>query len=203
MFRWITLSALLGVLILTVASCAEEKKDEAPAPAAAATAKPAEPEGPFYELTKDDVTSHADWTSKNIMFRGVKIGDKSRNFDEKVGKFAGTEPIGDHYRAVGVGSKFAIYTYKTTGELQKIEVYSPDADEIMDAKLKKLLASGDLDYMRKEFGMEDSADFNPDTTAMEWSYNAKGFRLAKYDIKGTKMNAIIFSKMKPAKAEKK
>ncbi|MNC93931.1 hypothetical protein D3C83_106690 [compost metagenome] len=85
-----------------------------------------------------------------------------------------------------------------TGELEKIEVYSGAADQIADPKLKKLLSSGDLDYMKKEFGVEDSADFNPDTTAMEWSYKAKGFTFAKYDLKGVKMNAIIFTKMKPA-----
>src|SRR6185503_14985216 len=100
MFRRITQSVILGVLILTVASCAEEKKEETPAPEAVA-AKPAEPAGPLYELTKDEVTSHAEWTSKNITYKGVKIGDKSKNFDEKVGKFAGTDPVGGtHYRAV-------------------------------------------------------------------------------------------------------
>jgi hypothetical protein len=196
MFRRLMLSAILGALTLTVASCAEETKDE-PAPTAVAE-KPAEPEGPFYELTKDEITSHADWTSKNIMYKGVKIGDKSKNFDEKVGKFAGTDPVGTQYRAVGEGTKFAIYTQKMTGELERIEIYSPAADQVADPKFKKLLTTGDLDYMHKEFGMEDSADFNPDTTAMEWSYNAKGFKFEKYDLKGTKMNAILFVKMKPA-----
>src|SRR4051812_47332207 len=191
MFRSFALSAILGVLILTAASCAEEKKEDTPAPAAAA-AKSAEPEGPFYELTKDDITSHADWTSKNIMFKGVKIGDKSKNFEDRLGKFAGTDPVGGtHYRAVGEGTKFAIYTQKMTAELEKIEIYSTAADQIADAKFKKLLTTGDLDYMHKEFGMEDSADFNPDTTAMEWSYNAKGFKFEKYDLKGVKMNAIM------------
>src|SRR5204862_6288193 len=147
----------------------------------------------------DEITSHPDWTSRNITYKGVKIGDKSKNFDAKVGKFAGTDPVGSHYRAVGEGTKFAIYTQKMTGELEKIEIYSGAADQIADPKFKKLLTSGDLDYMRKEFGMEDSADYNPDTTAMEWSYTAKGFSFGKYDLKGVKMNAIAFSKIKPAK----
>src|SRR5688572_25551182 len=106
MFRRFTLSALLGVLIFTVASCAEETKEETPAPAA--ETKPAEPEGPFYELTKDEITSHADWTSKNVTYKGVKIGEKSQSFEEKVGKFSGTDPIGGHYRAIGEGTKFAL-----------------------------------------------------------------------------------------------
>jgi len=197
MFRRITLSVILGGLILTAASCAPAKTEEAaPEPEAA---KPAEPEGPFYEITKDEITSHADWTSKNVTYKGVKLGDKSTKFDEKVGKFAATEPLGGtHYRAVGEGTKFAIYTQKMTGELEKIEIFSAGADQVVDPKLKKLLTSGDLEYMRKEFGMEDSTDFNPDTTAEEWSYNAKGFKLAKYDINGRKMNGIVFTKVKPA-----
>jgi hypothetical protein len=197
MLRRITMSVILGGLILTAASCAAEKAEEPVAEPEAA--KPAEPEGPFYELTKDDVTSHPDWTSKNITYKGVKIGDRSTSFEGKVGKFAGTDPVGGtHYRAVGEGTKFAIYTHKMTGELEKIEIYSTAADQVADPKLQKLLTTGDLDYMRKEFGMEDSQDFNPDTTATEWSYNAKGFKFEKYDLKGTKMNAIMFSKLKPA-----
>ena len=197
MFRRITLSVILGGLILSAASCATEKAEEPAAEPVAA--KPADPEGPFYELTKDEVTSHTDWTSKNITYKGVKIGDKSKDFGEKVGKFAGTDPVGGtHYRAVGEGTKFAIYTHKMTGELEKIEIYSVAADQVADPKFKKLLTSGDLDYMRKEFGMEDSQDFNPDTTATEWSYNAKGFKFEKYDLKGVKMNAIMFTKLKTA-----
>jgi hypothetical protein len=200
MFRKLTLSAILGVLILTVSSCAEEKPQEAPA----AAVKPAEPEGPFYELTKDDITGHADWTSKNIMYKGVKIGDKSKDFSEKVGKFAATDTVGGtHYRAVGEGTKFAIYTQKMTGEVERLEVFTPGVELIADAKLKKLVVSGDLDYMRKEFGMEDSMDFNSDTTATEWTYNAKGFKFAKYEMTPTKMNSVLFVKLKkPATAAK-
>ena len=62
MFRRITLSAMLGGLILT-ASCAEAPKEEE---APVAKAAPAKVEGPFYELTKDEVTSHPDWTSMNV-----------------------------------------------------------------------------------------------------------------------------------------
>ncbi len=197
MFRRLTVSAILGVLILTAASCAEEPKEETPAPAE--VAKPAEPQGPFYELTKDAITSHPDWTSMNIEYKGVKIGDKSANFGEKLGEFAGTDLVGGtHYRAVGKGTKFAIYTQKMTGELETIEIYSTAADQVSDPELKKLLTSGDLEYMRKQFGMEDSADYNPDTTAMEWSYNSKGFKFEKYDLKGVQMNAILFTKLKSA-----
>src|SRR4030095_13543247 len=176
MIKAITLSATLGVLFLA-ASCAEHPKaDEAPA-AAADKAPPEKVEGPYYELTKDDITSHPDWTSMNVKFKGAKIGDKTTAVEKDLGKADKTEPVGvDHYRTLFHKSSFAIYTYKMTGELQKIEIFGRLADQIADPKLKKLLSTADLKYMRENFGMEEKAELNPDTTAMEWYYDAKGFR---------------------------
>ena len=193
MFRRLILSATFGALILTASSCAEEApKEEAPAPVAEA---PKAEEGPFYELTKDDITSHPDWTSMNIMFKGAKIGDKK--LPAALGTGEKLDPIGtDHYRTIFDKSKFAIYTYKMTGELQKIEIYSAMADQIADAKFKKLLSSGDLKFMRDTFGMEEKAEDNYDTAGKEYFYDAKGFRFAQYNSGGQKINALLFSKIK-------
>ena len=194
MFRRLALFAAFGALILTASSCAEEapKEEEAPAPVAEA---PKAEEGPFYELTKDAVTSHPDWTSMNIMLKGAKLGDKK--LPEALSKGEKTDPIGtDHYRTIFDKSKFAIYTYKMTGELQKIEIYSAMADQIADAKFKKLLSSGDLKFMRDTFGMEEKAEDNFDTAGKEYIYDAKGFRFAQYNSGGQKFNALLFSKLK-------
>jgi hypothetical protein len=198
MLRTLTLSATLGALILA-ASCAEEpKKEEAAKPAPAAAAEPAaapKEQGPYYELTKDEVTSHSDWTSMNVTFKGAKIGDKK--VAPSLGKGEKTDPVGtEHYRTVFEKSSFAIYTYKMTGELQKIEIFNRMADQIADPKFKKLLSSGDLAYMRQAFGMEEKMEMNFDTTAMEYLYDAKGFRFAQYNLGGVKVNSIIFSKIK-------
>ena len=188
MFRRLTMSATLGALILTASSCAEEApKEEAPAPVAADTA-PKE-EGPFYELTKDDITSHPDWTSMNVTFKGAKLGDKK--LPDALSKGEKTDPIGDHYRTIFEKSKFAIYTYKMTGELQKIEIYN--ADQVADPKLKKLLSSGDLKYMRDTFGMEETTEQNIFTNGMEFGYDSKGFRFVQYP---QKVNGLLFSKIK-------
>ena len=196
MFRRLTLSATLGALILTVASCAEEApKEEAPAPVAADTAPKVE--GPFYELTKDDITSHPDWTGVNVTLKGAKIGDKKATIDKALGKGEKTDPIGDHYRTIFDKSKFAIYTFKMTGELQKIEVFNGMADQVADPKFKKLLQSGDLKYMRDTFGMEEMSEQNFNTTGMEYAYDARGFRFAVYMPAGSpKMYSLIFSKVK-------
>ena len=193
MFRRMTLSAILGGLILT-ASCAEApKEEEAPAPKAAAP----KVEGPFYELTKDDVTSHPDWTSMNLKLKGARIGEKTTAVEKNLGKVDKTEPVGtEFYRPIFEKSRFAVYTFQMSGELQKFEIYSYMADQIADPKFKKLLTGGDLEYMRMAFGMEEGAEINPNTSAMEYFYDAKGFRFAKYSTAGNKVNSLVFSKIK-------
>jgi len=197
MLRRITLSAVLGASIL-FAACAEEKKTEE-TPAAAPAAKPEEAAVVSYDLTKDEILSHADWTSNNITFKGLKWGDKAKTIDAALGKSLAVDSVGDHYRTIYPKSTYAMYTAKMTGELQKIEVYSPYADEITDPKLKKLLSTGDLNYMHEILGNEEGIDINANTTAEEHLYDAKGFRFAKYDLKGVKMNSLIFTKLKPKK----
>src|SRR5262245_54845777 len=201
MFRRLILSATLGALMFTV-SCAEAPKEEEPAAAPAAARVE---EGPFYELTKDEITSHPDWTSKNITFKGLKLGDKGAATIEKaLGKGDKDQivpAIGEHYRTVYGQSSFAIYTYKINAELQKIEIYGKMADQIADPKFKKLLSTADLKFMRDTFGMEEKAEQNFNTTGMEYIYDAKGFRFAQYNLGGQKVNSIIFSKLVPKKPE--
>jgi hypothetical protein len=198
MFRRFALSATLGALLFT-ASCAEAPKKEEE-PAAAPAAAPVE-ESPFYELTKDEITSHPDWTSKNITFKGLKIGDRGAAIEKALGKGDKTDNIGDHYRTIYGQSSFAIYTFKNTGELQKIEIYGKMADQIKDPKFKKLLSTADLKFMREALGMEEKAEVNFNTTGMEYIYDAKGFRFAQYNLPGQKVSAIIFSKFVPKKPE--
>ena len=202
MFRRLTLSATLGALLFS-ASCAEAPKEQEPA-AAPAAAAPVE-EGPFYELTKDEITSHPDWTSKNITFKGVKIGAKGaatiEKFLGKADKEKTVDSVGEHYRAIYGQSSFAIYTYKNTAELQKIEIFGKMADQIADPKFKKLLSTGDLKFMREAFGMEEKIEDNFNTSGKEYFYDAKGFRFVQYNYPGQKVNAIIFSKLVPKKPE--
>jgi len=197
MFRRLTLSATLGALLLA-ASCAETKVEEAPdeAPAPAPVQ-----EGPFYELTKDEITSHPDWTSKNITFKGLKIGDKGPAIEKALGKSDKIDNVSpEHYRSIYGQSSFAVYTFKNTTELQKIEIYGKIAGQIADPKFKKLLSTGDLKYMREAFGMEEKAEQNFNTTGMEYIYDSKGFRFVQYNTGGQKVNALLFSKLvkKPA-----
>lgn len=192
MFRRLAVSLIVGVMIIS-ASCAEPPKEEEPDPAPQVVEKV---EGPYYELTKEEVTSHPDWTSMNIKFKGAKIGDKSTAVEKDLGKVDKTEPVGtDYYRSIFDKSSFAIYTHKMTGELQKFEIYGAIANKITDPKFKKLLSGGSLDYMREAFGKEEKAEMNFDTTGMEYFYDAKGFRFVQYNL-GAPVNALMFSKIK-------
>ena len=84
-----------------------------------------------------------------------------------------------------------------TGVLQKIEIYSRFAEKIKDAKLRRLLTTGNLDEMRKTFGPEQGQDVNPNTTGSESIYDDKGFRFVKYELPGgIKFSALLFSQMK-------
>jgi hypothetical protein len=197
MFRKLTVSAILGVLILAASCTAEEKKEDEQQPAAAApeAAAPSKEAGPYYELTKDEITSHPDWTSMNVMLLGAKIGDKTTAVEKKFGKSERPELVGSgYYRSAYEKNSFSVYTYKMTGELQKIELYTGFADRVADPKFKKLLSTGDLDYMRKTFGMEEKSDLNLDTTGMEYIYDSKGFRFAQYNLASGKLNSLVFSK---------
>jgi len=194
MLRRLTLSATLGALMFA-ASCAEAPKEEEPA--AAPAAAPAE-EGPFYELTKDEITSHPDWTSKNITFKGLKIGEKSTTtIDKALGESEKRDIFPQHYRMMYGQSSFSIYTFKMSNELQKIEIFGKMAGQIADPKFKKLLSTGDLKFMRDSFGMEEKSEMNGDTTGMEYIYDARGFRFVEYNFPGQKVNALIFSKIVP------
>lgn len=199
MFNRTTLVAILGMPFLLLVSCAEAPKEEA-APVAVEAPKTPEPEGPFYELTKDDITNHPDWTSKNITFMGAKIGDKTTQVQKNFGAPDATEPVGDHYRTIFEKASYATYTHKMTGELQKIEIYSRFAEKIKDAKLRKLVSGGNLEYMREILGPEQGQDVNPNTTGIESIYDDKGFRLVKYELPGgVKFNALLFSQIKAKK----
>ena len=86
MFRRVTLLALFSMLFLSFFGCSappEPAEDAAETEAAPALA-PVE-EVPLYELTKDDITSHPDWTSRNITVLGVKLGDRTRDVEKNFG----------------------------------------------------------------------------------------------------------------------
>src|SRR5215475_16061043 len=87
MFNRVMLFVISSILILSLAGCGggEEQKQQAQPAAAAAPAKPEEEKVPVYELTKDDITTHEGWTSRNISILGAKIGDKTNSVDKAFG----------------------------------------------------------------------------------------------------------------------
>jgi len=194
------LHAVLGMLILCLAGCGgeEDKKAESPQPAAAPAPKPEE-NVPVYELTKDDLTSHEGWTSRNISVLGVKLGDKTREVEKNLGNVENTRTLPEDYLTVYQGNGLFVYTFKLTGKARKIEINQAFEKKVADAKLQKLLNSGDLKYMREIFGMEEGdAVQNADDNSTEYPYDSRGFRFVKFKVGGKTLNALRFIEIKKA-----
>jgi len=200
MFNRGMLLAVFSTLILCLAGCGgdEEKKAES-APAAAAPAPAPKPEEKveIYELTKDDIMSHSGWTSKNISVLGVEVGERTREVGKNLGNVENTRTLTEDYLTVYQGNGVFVYTYKNTGRARRSEVNQAFRKKVADAKLQKLLNSGDLKYMREIFGMEEGDPVqNADDNSTEYPYDSRGFRFVKFKVGGKTLNAIRFQELK-------
>ncbi|PYS32731.1 MAG: hypothetical protein DMG14_33685, partial [Acidobacteria bacterium] len=152
---------------------------------------------PIYEVTKDDITSHPGWTSRNISVLGVKLGDKTRDVEKNLGAFENTRTLPDEYLTIYQGNGIFLYTHKLTGRALKIEINQAFAKKVADAKLQKLLTTGDLKTMRDVLGMEEGqAVKNTDDNATEYPYDSRGFRFVKFNVGGKTLNALRLVELK-------
>ena len=202
MFKRVMLLALVSTLALSLVGCGGEpaQQQDKQAAAAAPAAKKEEPAAPLYEITKESITDHPDWTSRNVSILGTKIGDTTNKVVANFGKMDNTRTLADEYLTIYQGNGLFVYTQKLTGKIKKYEVYDTFAKQIVDEKLKKLLTTGDLKYMREAFGQEEKVEENdsdPNAPATEYAYDAKGFRFVQFKLGGGRMlNALRFSEMK-------
>lgn len=198
MSKRVTLLALAGFLMLGLAGCSDEqpqpekKADATPAP----QPKKEEPPAPVYDITKESLTDHADWTSKNVAILGGKIGDTTRNVEKNFGKLDNTRTLPDDYLEIFQGNGLFVYTQKLTGKLRRFEIYDTFAKQLADEKLKKLVTGGDLKYMREILGPEEKTEENADDQSTEYVYDARGFRFVKFKVQGKTVNALRFTEMK-------
>jgi hypothetical protein len=199
MFNRVMLLAFSSMLILCLAGCGGGETPQAttPQPAAQAAApKAAEPPVELYELTKDNITSHKDWTSRNITILGTKIGDSTRAVEKNFGTLDNTRTTPEEYLTIYQSNGLFVYTFKITGKIRKYEVYDVFAKKIADENLKKLLATGDLKLMRQLFGMEENVVDNTEENATEYAYDSRGFRFVKFKVSGKTINALRLAEFK-------
>jgi len=196
MFKRVTLLALVSLLILSLAGCGGEPAPQPEQKAAAAPAKKEEPPPTVYELTKESLTDKPDWTSRNVGILGTKIGDVTTKIEKNFGKMDNTRTLADDYLTIYQDNGLFVYTQKLTGRIRRYEVYDTFAKQLVDEKLKKLLTTGDLKYMREAFGQEERTDENSADQSTEYAYDAKGFRFVKYKVGNRTLNALRFSEMK-------
>lgn len=200
MFNRLFLAVVLSTFVLYVNGCSgpeAAKTASQPAAAPADAAKPAEEKVPTYELTKDDITSHEGWTSRNISIMGLKLGDKTRDLDKTLGAVENSRTLPEDYLTIHQGNGVFVYTFKLTGKARKIEVNQAFAKKVADAKLQKLLNSGDQKTMREVLGMEEGDPIqNADDNSTEYPYDSRGFRFVKFKVEGKTLNAIRFIELK-------
>src|SRR5262249_9790315 len=145
----------ISIVLSGCGGAEDTKKADQPAPTPAPAPKAAEENVPVYEITKDDITSHPGWTSRNISVLGVKLGDKTRDVEKNLGSVENTRTLPEEYLTIYQGNGIFVYTYKLTGRARKIEVNQAFAKKVADPKLQKLLTTGDLKTMRDVLGMEE------------------------------------------------
>lgn len=200
MFQRTMLFALVSMLVLCLSGCggAEQPQQQTSEPAAAPAPapKPEEPPPAIYELTKDDITSHPDWTSRNISILGVKLGDRTRDVEKNLGAVNNTRTLPEDYLTVYQDNGLFVYTFKITGKARRFEVTEVFAKKVADEKLKKLLTGGDLKYMRELFGMEEGMRENPEDMATEYYYDSRGFSFVKFKVGNSTVNALRFVELK-------
>ena len=201
MFKRVLVFAVLSIFVLFLTGCGGEAEapkqaaQETPAPAP----KPTEEAVPVYELTKDSITSHEGWTSRNISILGMKIGDKTQGIEKSLGAVENSRTLPEDYLTIHQGNGVFVYTFKITGKARKIEVNQAFAKKVADAKLQKLLNSGDLKTMREVLGMEEGSPVdNTEDNSTEYPYDSRGFRFVKFKVGGKTLNAIRFSEFKKA-----
>jgi hypothetical protein len=197
MFNRILVFAVLSILVLCLSGCAAAEEPKPAAETAPAPAPKPEEQVPIYELTKDDITSHPDWTSRNISILGVKLGDRTTAVEKNLGAVENTRTLPEDYLTIYKGNGLFVYTFKITGRARKIEVNQAFAKQVADAKLQKLLNTGDLKTMREILGMEEgTAVDNAEDNSTEYPYDSRGFRFVRFKVQGKTLNAIRFVEMK-------
>ncbi len=197
MFKKIVLAVGLAMFIVSLSGCGEDTKTAEQKPAEPAAAPKVEEKIPIYELTKDEITSHPGWTSRNISVLGLKLGDKTANIDKTVGAVENTRTLAEDYLTIHQGNGVFVYTFKLTGKARKIEVNQAFAKKLADAKLQKLLSSGDMKTMREVLGMEEGdAVQNTEDNSTEYPYDSRGFRFVKFKVGGKTLNAIRFTELR-------
>src|SRR5215813_6138883 len=200
MFNRVVLFTILSAVILSLTGCgsAEDSKQAAqPAAASAPAPKPEEEKVPLYDITKDEITTHPGWTSRNISVLGVKLADRTRDVEKNLGAVENTRTLPEDYLTVYQGNGVFVYTFKLTGKARKIEVNQAFAKKVADTKLQKLLAAGDVKTMREALGMEEGeAIQNTEDNSTEYPYDSRGFRFVKFKVGGKTLNAIRFVEMR-------
>lgn len=181
------LNRLLFVGLLSFSVLASFGCAPAEPPAEEEAAPPPPPPAPpptVYDLGEVDIVAEdPTFTSKNVSFGGIQIGDITNDVLDVLGDQTGqTQNSADNasyvsgYRNGGL----VIYTFKATGEIRGIELTTRVASEVASPQLRAWLEDGDLDGMRELMGPEERVVEVPEAGATEYAYDRRGIRFVVY-----------------------
>jgi len=182
---------LLALGLLTWAGCApaEEPVVEEAAP------EPAPPPPPtVYDLGEVDIVeAEPGFSSRNIRFGGIQIGDVANDVLDVLGDQTGTtgnSVDNAYYVSAYRDGGLVIYTFKINGEIRQIEIFTRLADEIASPAIRAWLEDGDMDAVREWMGQERAVDEVVETGGTEYAYDPRGIRFITY---GEQQHSIRFS----------
>ena len=175
------LISLLSVCVIGFAACApaEPPAEEEPPP------PPPPPPPTIYDLSEVDIVAEEpNFTSRNVSFGGVKIGDITNDMldvlGEQVGETLNSVDFEHYVTAYRDGALF-IYTFKINGEIRGIEIGTALASEIASPQLRAWLEDGDLDVVQELMGDRGgTVEEVPETETTEYAYDLQGIRFVEY-----------------------
>ena len=182
MLNRLVLFGLVSVAVSAVAACGPAE----PPPAAEEAPPPPPPPPPpatLYDLGEVDIAAEEPvFTSRNVRFLGVGIGDITNDMLEVLGEQAGdTQNALEHYVTAYKNGGLVIHTFKNTGEIRKIEILTRLASEVASPELRAWLEDGDPDRLRAFMGQEEGVEQVPETGATEYVYDSRGIRFLVYE----------------------
>jgi hypothetical protein len=183
---------LFIILVSMAAIVAACTPAEPPTPVEEAPPPPPPPPPPtLYDIGEVDIVeAEPGFTSRNVTFMGVRIGDITNDMLDVLGDQTGdTQNSVEHYVSSYKNGGLIIYTFKSTGEIRQIEVLTRLASEVVSPQLADWLRDGDVDAMRELMGPEEYIDGVAETGATEYAYDARGIRFISYeDQRGLKFS---------------
>lgn len=175
---------LLRSLLALTLSCSQTSQPPSvtPVPAKAPTAAESQ-DVKIHDVTKEDITKIPGITSRNISVRGLKLGDRTRDVDQLLGKPIKTESLPKLYRTAYDDHGIYIDIDRYAGRVTVLYINTNYYKKVK-GDLSELLAHGKIELLKQAFG-DNPVQSEPEIGAEMWSYPEKGIQFIHLKQAGT------------------